>query len=76
MDNIITLKCFHCGKEKDVLIDGQITFGFELYNIANKAGMLGCIDLNRGRTLIFCNDQCMNAHKTKKGSIRVRPGYI
>lgn len=53
MDNIITLKCFHCGKEKDVLIDGQITFGFELYNIANKAGMLGCIDLNRGRTLIF-----------------------
>ena len=66
MENIITLKCFHCGKEKNVLIDGQITFGFELYNIENNSGMLGCIDLNRGRTLIFCNDQCMYANKTNK----------
>lgn len=67
---------FPLWKRKNVLIDGQITFGFELYNIANNAGMLGCIDLNRGRTLIFCNDQCMDAHKTKKGTIRVRPGYV
>lgn len=67
---------FPLRKRKNVLIDGQITFGFELYNIANNAGMLGCIDFNRGRTLIFCNNQCMDAHKTKKGTIRVRTRYV
>lgn len=71
----ITLQCFHCGKKKDVLIDGKILFAFELYDIANKAGMLGVFDWNKSRALVFCDEKCKNAHLTKKGTIRVRPGF-
>ena len=74
MENIVTLQCFHCGKTKNVLIDGDICFSFELYDIANKAGMLGCIDWDRKRALVFCDEKCKNAHLTKRGTIRVRPG--
>ena len=73
--NIITLQCFHCGKEKTIEINENITFAFQLACIANQAGMYGHIDFNRGRTLVFCNEECMNAHKTKRGTIRVRPGF-
>ena len=74
-DNIITLRCFHCGTKKDVVINGNINFGFQLASIANQAGMLGCIDLYRDRTLVFCNEECQKNHTTKKGTIKMRPGY-
>ena len=75
MENIVTLKCFHCGKTKEILINGTIEFSFELYDIANKAGMLGCLDFNRNRAVVFCDEGCKNAHITKRGTIKVRPGF-
>lgn len=75
MENIVTLKCFHCGKTKKVVIDGEIHFSYELYDIANKAGMLGCIDWARKRALVFCDEKCKNAHLTKSGTIKIRPGF-
>lgn len=38
-DHIITLKCFHCGAEKEVVINGDIDFGFQLVDLADKAGI-------------------------------------
>lgn len=73
-ESIITLRCFYCGKTKNVIISGKISFSFELYDIANKAGMLGVFDWNRKRSLVFCDEKCKNAHLTKKGFIKVRPG--
>lgn len=76
MENeIITLKCFHCGAEKDVVIGGSVNSGPRLANIVNKAGMINCIDLYRGRLLIFCNEECQKKHTTKKGTIKMRAGY-
>ena len=75
MENIITLKCFHCGKTKEVAINGDIQFAFELYQIANDAGMFGVIDSYRRRSLVFCDKKCLETHKTKKGAIRARAGY-
>lgn len=73
--NTVTLKCFHCGKEKDVIVEGVISYSFELYDIANKAGMLGCFDWDRKRSLVFCDEKCKNAHLTKKGTIKMCPGF-
>lgn len=74
-DHIITLKCFHCGAEKEVVINGDIDFGFQLVDLADKAGMLGIFDLYRGRALVFCNEDCKKNHTTKKGTIKMRAGY-
>lgn len=71
--NMITLKCFHCGKKQDVFYDGSISFAFQLINIANKAGMVGVVDNYHNRVVVFCNEECLNAEKTKKGTIRLRP---
>lgn len=71
--NKATLKCFHCGKEKDVCFEGNITFAFQLVQMANEAGMLGVIDNYHCRGLVFCNKDCLEAEKTKKGTIRLRP---
>jgi len=71
--NKAILKCFHCGKEQDVYYEGNITFAFQLVHMANKVGMLGVIDNYHARGLVFCNEECLNKEKTKKGTIRLRP---
>lgn len=71
----ITLKCFHCGTVKNVAIDGNVNLGSRLVNIANKARMINCIDLYRGRILVFCNEECQKKHTTRKGTIKARAGY-
>lgn len=76
MGKKVVLKCFHCGKEKEVQTNENIDFGYKLADVAEVEGMIAYIDLYRGRVLVFCNDNCVEAHKTKKGTIGVRPGYI
>lgn len=66
----ITLKCSTCGEEKDIYISNSITFGFELYDIAKKAGWYPVIDMNYSRTLVFCCKDCMKKQLTKGGYIR------
>ncbi len=69
----ITLVCFNCGKKKEGYIDRQPQFAFELADIANQAGMYGVIDMGNKRSLVFCNEECAEQQKTKKGTFRVRP---
>jgi len=68
----ITLVCFNCGKKVEGVINQSIQFAFELADIANKAGMYGVIDMYHGRSLVFCNEECANQQKTKKGAFRLR----
>lgn len=72
----LTLVCFNCGNKKDVIVDKRPQFAFELIKIANDVGFKAVIDNNHKRTLIFCNDQCADKQKTKKGLYRVRPKKI
>ena len=69
----ITLVCFNCGKKVERIINHPIQFAFELADIANKARMYGVIDMYHGRSLVFCNEECANQQKTKKGTFRLRP---
>lgn len=70
--NEITLKCFNCGKERDILVESLPTFSFELIKIANNSGMLGVLDLEKGRALVFCNEKCCANSKTKKGNFKIK----
>jgi hypothetical protein len=72
----ITLVCFNCGKKKDVFVNRPPRFAFELADIANNVGLKGVIDTYHNRALVFCNDECANNQKTKKGTYRVRPKRI
>jgi hypothetical protein len=72
----ITLVCFNCGKKKDILINRPPMFSFELANIADEAGLKGVIDMHHNRALVFCNDECANNQKTKKGTYRIKPKKI
>lgn len=72
----ITLKCFDCGAKKDIIVESPPTFAFELVKIAKDAGMIGTLDIAHGRTLVFCNDECCNNSKTKKGTFRIRPRKV
>lgn len=69
----ITLKCWNCGKTKDILVSSPPQFAFELADIANKAEMYGVLDMQHSRSLVFCNEECAEQQKTKKGTFRVRP---
>lgn len=68
----ITLECCTCGKAIDVDISKPPVFGFELYDIAKNANWFPILDMNYGRTLIFCCEECMKKQLTKKGTIRKR----
>ena len=71
----ITLKCFNCGKEKEVIVNSYPAFSFELVDIADNSGMLGVLDFNRNRALVFCGEDCCNSSLTKEGVFRCRPNY-
>lgn len=71
----ITLKCFNCGKEKEVIVNSYPTFSFELVNIADNSGMLGVFDFDRDRALVFCDEDCCKSSLTKKGTFWCRPNY-
>ncbi len=69
----ISFFCWHCGAL--LLFETNVLprFGFEVADIANKAGWYGAIDLNRKRALVFCCKEHAEAEKTKKGVFRARP---
>ena len=69
---VITLRCCTCGNAVQVELNRKPEFGFELYCVALKAGWKPAIDLNFGRTLVFCSDECYKAQLTKGGYIRKR----
>ena len=68
-----TLVCWHCGKSRDISTHGPAMFAFEVAAWANDAGMLGVIDHDHGRALVFCGQGCAREELTKKGRFRLRP---
>lgn len=72
----ITLVCWSCGKSKTILAPELPMFAFEVVNYANQAGMLGVIDHQHSRSLVFCNEKCLKDQLTKKGQIRLSPKKI
>lgn len=70
----IALVCWHCDARLYVDANSPPRWsGFELADIANKAGWYGAIDSNRNRALVFCCKEHAEAEKTKKGVFRARP---
>lgn len=69
----ITLVCFNCTCKHEVFVTHAPSFAFELADIANKVGMLGVLDTEHNRALVFCNKDCASMQITKRGSYRVRP---
>ena len=71
----ITLKCCTCGATKDVVITQSPSFGFEFYKIIQDSGWYPVLDMRYGRSLCFCDEECMKKQLTKSGSIRKRLIY-
>jgi hypothetical protein len=69
----ITLVCFNCGKKVHGIIERPMQFAFELVEIAKQAGMYGVFDMYHSRALVFCDEECANQQKTKRGTFRLRP---
>lgn len=67
---IVNLKCCTCGKTKPVEVSSAPALGVELCQMARAAGWKFVIDLNYSRTLVFCSQECIDVHMTKKGTIR------
>jgi hypothetical protein len=68
---VVTLKCWGCGAEKHVGVSRP--FAFELVMAAESVGMVGKLDFERQRTLVFCSDDCADKQRTKGGRFRMRP---
>lgn len=69
----LTLKCFHCGKEKTIEVQNPPVFAIQLASWADQAGMMGVIDHAHDRSVVFCNEDCYKAELTKNGYVRLRP---
>lgn len=69
----VNLVCWHCGSATLVEVSHQPQFAFEIAGWANDVGMLGVMDIDHGRCLVFCNQEHADAQKTKSGGYRVHP---
>jgi len=69
----VTLICWSCGAKKHGSVARLPEFAFEVAAMADAAGWMGCFDLNRGRTLVFCGEKCRDTQITKAGLFRARP---
>ena len=67
------LRCWQCGKTKDVLTNRPPLFAVDLISMAKEAGWIGVVDMFHGRSLIFCTHECHGKAKKKDGSYRKRP---
>lgn len=68
-----SLKCWTCGDTVNIATDGPPRFAFEIANWANQIGWIGDIDLNQGRSLVFCSESCRCKAVTKNGTYKARP---
>ena len=73
MSETIRLVCWYCGKATAAEVPKLPQFAFQVAGWANDVGMLGILDPVNSRSLVFCNDACLAAETTKRGTIRLRP---
>ena len=73
--NMITLKCFCCGKEEYIVGEGNIEIALDLINVVNQSSFKYTFDMNRGRTLLFCSEECRKKMINKNGTYKARCGY-
>ena len=69
---VMRIRCCTCGDMKTISVTRQPEFSFEFYPVIKEAGWFPALDLNYGRTLCFCSEQCYKKQLTKKGIIRKR----
>lgn len=69
------LVCWSCGAKREAPFLPSMR-GFDLFEIADAAGMLCIFDGNRRRILIFCDELCMADQTTKSGVIRKFPKRV
>lgn len=65
--SVIGLKCCTCGDTKIISVTRQLEFSFEFYSAIKEAAWFPVLDLNYGRTLCFCSENCYKKQLTKKG---------
>lgn len=69
---LCSLSCWTCHKHIDIEVQGPPQFAFELAGWADNVGWIGVIDLRRGRSLVFCSDECQSKALTKAGYFRAK----
>lgn len=70
---IAALVCWSCGERREIEVEREPRFAYEVASWANDVGWVGILDMERSRSLVFCSDACLNRQRTKDGRIRVRP---
>lgn len=75
MENMVTLKCFCCGKEEHMVGEGSVNMALDLINVINQSSFKYVLDFNRHRTLVFCSEECRQKMISKKGVYKARCGY-
>ncbi len=66
------LVCCTCGKSTPCEADDHPMFAFEVCMMANQVGMIGFLDPDNGRGLVFCSKDCLDFQRTKSGRLRRR----
>lgn len=66
----IQIVCAACGDARGIEVDGAPRFGVDVATYADAVGFQYVFDLNYGRVVIFCSDQCKDANVTKRGTLR------
>lgn len=69
---IFTLVCWNCEAVAHIESAHPPQFAVELVAMASAAKWIGVIDWNRGRSLVFCSEQCRDSCRKKDGSFRLR----
>ena len=68
----VELVCWHCGAAVAAEVSRPPQFAFEVAGWANDVGMLGVLDNEHRRALVFCNEAHANAQRRKDGQFRLR----
>ena len=68
-----TLVCWSCKAEKQIEVAAPPMFAFEVAGWAQDVGWKGVVDIQHGRSVVFCSDECKAHQTTKAGTLRARP---
>jgi hypothetical protein len=68
-----SLACWVCGKTVEIEVFAPPQFAFEVAGWAKDIGWVGVLDIDHGRSLVFCSNDCCEKAKTKRGAFRARP---
>ena len=73
---IYKLKCFSCGKSKEVTGPDKLQVGYQLAEMCESVHWLSVFDTKHDRVVAFCSHKCHEKQKTKSGTIRLYPKKV